>query len=90
MMPSENPKDDYRSFLSQSAPVTTSYLTVFDVKDMTTERLQFDSIYAKSVQKYNNSEELTPIEKECIEGILEKRGFEYNLVNGHSQYEEGR
>jgi tetratricopeptide (TPR) repeat protein len=90
MMPSENPKDDYRSFLSQSAPVTTSYLTVFDVKDMTTERLQFDSIYAKSVQKYNNSEELTPIEKECIEGILEERGFEYNLVNGHSQYEEGR
>ena len=90
MMPSDNQDDDCRSFLSNSTPMTTSYLTAFDVKDVSEEMLQFAGVLKSALRKYKNNEELSEAERQCIHGIKEEEELAYILSYGDWLYKNNR
>ena len=89
MLPSDN-TDDLRSFRSKSSALSLSYLTVYDVRDLTKEREEFQRIYKSAVDKYNNDQELNENESNCIKGLRERNDLGGYIGYGNWLYDASR
>ena len=83
-------QDDLQSHESESAPVVFSYLTVFDVKDMTEELAEYKMIYDMTMSLSEQNVELGEIEEECMNGIREKLDISYSLGYGKWLFDNER
>lgn len=90
MLPSQSEADDFRTFSSKSAPIAISYLTAFDVVDMTKDIAEFERIMESAIKNYNEDKELSDIEEECIIGIKEQDELWNNKNYGYHLYDNKR
>lgn len=90
MLPAYHQEDDYRSFNSNSSPILASYLTAFDVTDRTADMTQFKAVEESAVKKYNNRENLTDTETDCIAGINGEPNFASNHSYGNWLFRNNR
>lgn len=90
MLPSQREADDFRTFASKSAPIAISYLTAFDVIDMTTDLAEFERIKESAIKNYNEDKELSEIEEECVVGLREQDELWNNKSYGYHLYDSNR
>ena len=90
MLPSQREADDFRTFASKSAPIAISYLTAFDVIDMTTDLAEFERIKESAIKNYNEDRELSEIEEECVVGLREQDELWNNKSYGYHLYDSNR
>ena len=90
MLPSQREADDFRTFSSKSAPIAISYLTAFDVVDMTKDIAEFERIKESAIKNYNEEKELSDIEEECIIGLREQDELWNNKSYGYHLYDNKR
>ena len=90
MLPSQREADDFRTFASKSAPIAISYLTAFDVIDMTTDLAEFARIKESAIKNYNEDKELSEIEEECVVGLREQDELWNNKSYGYHLYDSNR
>ena len=90
MLPSQSEDDDFRTFSSKSAPIAISYLTAFDVVDMTKDIAEFERIKESAIKNYNEERELSDIEEECIIGLREQDELWHNKSYGYHLYDNKR
>ena len=90
MLPSQRETDDFRTFASKSAPIAISYLTAFDVIDMTADLAEFERIKESAIKNYNEDKELSEIEEECVVGLREQDELWNNKSYGYHLYDSNR
>ena len=90
MLPSQREADDFRTFASKSTPIAISYLTAFDVIDMTTDLAEFERIKESAIKNYNEDRELSEIEEECVVGLREQDELWNNKSYGYHLYDSNR
>lgn len=90
MHPSEEGRDDLLSFNSSSAPIAVSYLTAFDVKNMSKEIRECEQVLKSAIKKYNNYLKLSELEMCCIEGLTENRDLSESIGYGIWLFEDSR
>lgn len=90
MLPSQREADDFRTFSSKSAPIAISYLTAFDVVDMTKDIAEFERIKESAIKNYNEERELSDIEEKCIIGLREQDELWNNKSYGYHLYDNKR